>query len=72
MILHQHFAQRLVGGGRAEEHAVGHDDGGPAAGLEQTQEQGAEQQLGLLGLDDLQQIVVSGFVFEAAGKRRIG
>ena len=40
---------------RPEEYPVGHDDGGAAAGLEQAQEQGKEQQLGLLRLDDLLQ-----------------
>ena len=47
----------LVRLGRAEQHAVGHDDRGAAAGLEQPQEQGEEQQLGLLRLDDLQQVL---------------
>jgi hypothetical protein len=32
----------------AEQHAIGHDHGSPAAGFEQLQEQRHEQQLGLL------------------------
>ena len=57
---------------RPEEYAVGHDDGGAAAGLEQAQEQGQEQQFGLLRLDDLLQVLGSGLVVETARKRRIG
>ena len=57
---------------RPEEYAVGHDDGGAAAGLEQAQEQGEEQQLGLLRLDDLLQVLGGGLVVETARKRRIG
>ena len=57
---------------RPEEYAVGHDDGGAAPGLEQAQEQGNEQQLGLLRLDDLLQVPGGGLVVEAARKRRIG
>ena len=57
---------------RPEEYAVGHDDGGAAAGLEQAQEQGKEQQLGLLCLDDLLQVSGGGLVVETARKRRIG
>ena len=41
----------------AEQHAIGHDDGGAAAGLEQAQEEREEEQLGLLGLDDLLQVL---------------
>ena len=33
LFLDEHLAQRLVRVGRAEEHAVGHDDGGASAGL---------------------------------------
>jgi hypothetical protein len=52
LLFHQHAAQFLVRLAGAEQHAVGHDHRRPAAGLEQAQEQGQEQQLGLLGLDD--------------------
>ena len=72
LVFDQHLAERLVGGGRAEEHAIGHDDGGAAAGLEQTQEQREKEQFGLLGLDDLLQVLGGGFVIEAAGERGIG
>ena len=61
-----------MGLGRAEEHAVGHDDGGAAAGLEQAQEERAEEQLGLLGLDDLLKVLGGGLVVEAASEGRIG
>ena len=57
---------------RPEQHAVRHDDGGASAGLEQTQEQREEEQLGLLGLDDLLEVLGSGLVVEAAGEGRIG
>ncbi len=57
---------------RAEQHAVGHDHGGAAAGLEQAQEERQEEQLGLLGLDDLQQVLGGVLVVEAAGEGRIG
>ena len=60
---------RLAG---AEEHAVGHDDGGAAAGLQQAQEEREEEQLGLLGLDDLQQVLGGVLVVEGAGEGRIG
>ncbi len=50
--------------GGAEQHAVGHDDGGAAAGLEQSQEQREEEQLGLLRLDDLQEILRRVLVIE--------
>ncbi len=62
----------LVGLARSEQHAVGHDDGSPAAGLEQAQEEREEEQLGLLGLDDLLQVLGGGLVVEAAGEGRIG
>ena len=57
---------------RPEEYTVGHDDGGAAAGLEEAQEQGKEQQFGFLRLDDLLQILGGGLVVETARKRRIG
>jgi hypothetical protein len=57
---------------RAEQHAVGHDDRRAAAGLEQAQEEREEEQLGLLGLDDLQQVLGRVLVVEAAGEGRIG
>ena len=72
MLLDQHPAQLLVRLGGAEQHAVRHDDGRAAAGLEQAQEQGEEQQLGLLGLDDLQQVLGGVLVVEGAGEGRIG
>jgi hypothetical protein len=60
---------RLAG---AEQHAVRDDDGGAPADLEQAQEQRQEQQLGLLGLDDLLEVLGGGLVVEAAGEGRVG
>ena len=57
---------------RAEQHAVGHDDGGAAAGLEQAQEEREEEQLGLLRLDDLLQVLGGVLVVERPGEGRIG
>jgi hypothetical protein len=61
-----------VGVGRAEQYAVGHDHRRSPAGLQQPQEQGQKQQLGLFRLDDLQQVLGGGLVIQAAGKGRIG
>ena len=72
LLLDQNPAQGPVGLARPEHYAVGHDDGGAAAGLEQAQEQGQEQQLGLLRLDDPLQVLGCGLVVETARKRRIG
>ena len=72
LLLDQDRAQGPVRLARSEEHAVGHDDGGATAGLEQAEEEREEQQLGLLGLDDLLQILGGGLVVEASCKRRIG
>ena len=58
--------------GRAEEHAVGHDDGGASAGLEQAQEEGEEEQFGLLRLHDLLEVLGAVLVVERPGKGRIG
>ena len=57
---------------RAEEHAVGHDHRGAAAGLEQPEEQGEEEQLGLLRLDDLEEVLGGALVVERSGERRVG
>ena len=72
LFLDENLAQRLVRVGRAEEHAVGHDDGGASAGLEQAQEEGEEEQFGLLRLDDLLEVLGVVLVVERAGERRIG
>jgi hypothetical protein len=56
---------------RSEQDAVGNDDSGATAGLEQLEEQRDEEQLGLFGLDDLQQVLRRVLVVEAARKRRI-
>jgi hypothetical protein len=72
LFLHEHLAQGLVRVGRAEEDAVGHDDGGASAGFEQAEKEGQEEQLGLLGLDDLKEVLRAGLVIERARERRIG
>ena len=72
LFLDKHLAQGLVRVGRAEEHAVGHDDGGASAGLEQAQKEGEEEQFGLLGLDDLLEVLGAVLVVERAGEGRIG
>ena len=56
----------------AEQHAVGHDHRRAPTGLQEAQEEREEEQLGLLGFDDLQQILGGVLVVEAAGEGRIG
>lgn len=60
---------RLAG---AEQHAIGHDHRGPPAGLQKPQEESEEEELGLLGLDDLEQVLGGVLVVEASGEGRIG
>ena len=72
LVLDEDAAQLLVGLGGPEQHAVGHDHRRPAAGLEQPQEQRQEEQLGLLGLDDLQEVLGGVLVVERAGEGRVG
>lgn len=71
MVLHQHAADFLVRGGGTEQHAVRHDHGSAATGLQQFQEQRHEQKFGLLGLDHREQVFRGGLVIERAGERRI-
>jgi hypothetical protein len=61
-----------VGLAGAEQHAIRDDGGCAATALQQAQEKGQEQQFGLLGLDDLLQVLGGGFVVQAASKGRIG
>ena len=56
VVLDQLLPDGLVCCGGAEEHAVRDDAGAAAAHLQHPQEEGQEEQLGLLGLADLQQI----------------
>jgi len=56
----------------AEQHAIGHDHGRPAAGFEQLQEQGHEQQLGFLRLHHPLQLAAGAFVVQRSGKGWIG
>ena len=57
VLLHQDAAQILMRLRRAEQNAIRHNDSGAPANLKQSQEQREEQKLGLLGLDDAQQIL---------------
>ena len=50
VLLDELLADLDVGVGGAEQHAVGHDDGGAAAVLQQAQEEVQEEDLGLLAL----------------------
>ena len=50
------LADGLVGGGGTEQHAVRHDAGAPAANLEHPEKQSQEQQLGLFGFAELEQV----------------
>lgn len=72
LILDEELADLLVGIGRAKEHAVRHDDGGAATGLENAQEERHEEEFGFLGLDDALEVLGGGFVIETARERRIG
>ena len=54
--LHDLLADVLMSLGGTEQHPVGYDDGAPPAYLQHPQEEGQEQQLGLLGLANLQQV----------------
>ena len=72
LILHEQLADLLVGIGRAEEHAIRHDDGGAATGLENAKEERHEEQLGFLGLDDALEILGGGLVIKTACEGRIG
>ena len=73
-------AQRPVGLGAAEEHAVRHDDGGAAAVFQQVEHEPDEQQLALQGLGGVAAALAreaSGLVAEvvgidAAGEGRVG
>ena len=58
--------------GRSEQNAIGHDDRRSPTGLEQLEEQGQEQQFGLLGLDDPLQILGGRLVVQRSGERRVG
>jgi hypothetical protein len=53
-----------VGFARSEQYPVGDDDGGTPAGLQQSHEEGYEEQLGLFGLDDLLEVFRAGLVIQ--------
>jgi len=72
LLLDELLAEGLVGLRRAEEDAIGDDDGGAAAGLQQAKEEGEEEELGLPGLDDLEEVLGGILVVEGAGEGRIG
>ena len=68
----QQFAQARGRVGRAEEHAVGHDDAGPATGREVVDEPFEEQQFGGAGVQLVVEVGKNAFVLHPAGERRIG
>ena len=70
--VHQLLADSLVRGGRTEQHAVGDDTGTAPADAQHPQEQGQKQQLGFLGLADLQQIRRHGIGIQTAFEWRVG
>jgi len=72
VVLDQNLPQRLVRGRRAEQHSFGHDHRSAPADLQEPQEQREKQEFGLLGLDDLLQVLRGRLVIERAGERRIG
>ncbi len=55
-----------------KQYAIGHDHRRATTGFQQANDQGQEQQLGLLGLDDLQQIFGTAFKVQRTSERRIG
>src|SRR5688572_8131917 len=71
LLLDKNSSQSLVSGGRSEEHALGHDDGGAAARLEQAQKKREKEQLSFLGLDDLLQVLGGVLVIERSRKWRV-
>ena len=58
--------------GGTEQHAVRHDDCPPAAHLQHSQKQRQEQQLGLFGLAEFQQVGGNDVGVQTALKRRVG
>ena len=50
--------------GRTEENSIWDNDCGPATRLEQTEEESQEEKFGLLGLDDLLEILGTVLVVE--------
>ena len=72
LFFHEQPAQLLVRPARPEQHAVGHDHRRAAARFQEAQEEREEEQLGLLRLDNLQQVLGRVLVVEAPGERRIG
>jgi hypothetical protein len=72
VVFDQHPADRLVRGRGAEQHTIRHDDGRAAAGPQQLEEQRHEQELGLLGLDQRQQVFRRRLIIERAGEGRVG
>ena len=61
-----------MGLGGPEEHAVRHDAGAAPAGAEHAEKEGQEEQLGLFGLTDLEQVSGDDVRIQAALKGRVG
>ena len=60
---------RLVG---AEQNAIGYNNRRPAAALQEAQEEGKEQQLGLAGVDDAGEPLGDRLGIQVASEGRIG
>ena len=72
VLFHQCLADGFVGLGGPEEHAVRHDAGAAPAGAEHAEKEGQEEQLGLFGLTDLEQVSGDDVRIQAAFKGRVG
>ena len=72
VLFHQRLADGFVGLGGPEEHAVRHDAGAAPAGAEHAEKEGQEEQLGLFGLTDLEQVSGDDVRIQAALKGRVG
>ena len=66
VVLDDFLANRLVCSGRAEQNAVRDDAGTASADLQHPQEQSEEQQLGLFGLAELEQVGGNNVVVQTA------
>ncbi len=68
VVFHQGAVQFFVGLGRTKQHAIGHDHRRPAAGFEQLQEQGHEQQFGFLGFHQPLQLAAGALLIQRSGE----
>src|SRR5208283_4039492 len=72
MLFDELLAQILMGLGRPKQNPVGHDNSGSAADPKEPQEQREKEQLGLLGFDDLLEILRGCLEIQRPGEGRIG